>query len=33
LSVSPKSDAEEARQRLLGYGGVISQGYATGTVN
>ncbi|MEA5577980.1 hypothetical protein [Anabaena sp. UHCC 0451] len=33
LSVSPKSDAEEARQRLLGYTGVISLGYATGTDN
>jgi hypothetical protein len=33
LSVSPKSDAEEARQRLLGYAGVISLGYATGTDN
>ncbi|MEA5514949.1 hypothetical protein [Nodularia sp. UHCC 0506] len=33
LSVSPKSDAEEARQRLLGFAGVISMGYATGTDN
>ncbi|WP_414528616.1 hypothetical protein [Nodularia chucula] len=29
LSVGHKSDAEEARQRLLGFAGVISMGYAT----
>ncbi len=33
LSVTPKSDAEEARQRLLDYAGVISLGYTTGTIN
>ncbi|MFM7405892.1 MAG: hypothetical protein ACKO3K_04290 [Cuspidothrix sp.] len=33
LLVSPQSDSEEARQRLLGYAGVISLGYATGTDN
>ncbi|TVP63717.1 MAG: hypothetical protein EA343_07370 [Nodularia sp. (in: Bacteria)] len=33
LSVSPKSDAEEARQRLLGFAGVISMDYATDTDN
>lgn len=33
LSVSPQSDAEEARQRLLGFAGVISLGYATGADN
>lgn len=33
LSVSPKSSTEEARQRLLGYAGAISLGYATGTDN
>nr|WP_228036994.1 hypothetical protein [Anabaena sp. FACHB-1391] len=33
LLVSPQSDVEEARQRLLGYAGVISLGYATGIDN
>jgi hypothetical protein len=33
LSVTPTSDGEEARQRLLGFAGVISMGYATGTDN
>ncbi|YAF97897.1 MAG: hypothetical protein AB3A66_09685 [Nodularia sp. CChRGM 3473] len=33
LSFSHKSDAEEERQRLLGFAGVISMGYATGLDN
>ena len=33
LLVSPQSDSEEVRQRLLGYAGVISLGYATGIDN
>ena len=33
LLISPQSDVEEARQRLLSYAGVISFGYATGIDN
>jgi hypothetical protein len=33
LSIGSQYDVDEARQRLLGYAGVISLDYATGTDN